>query len=98
MLAPGVTGEDNEKVTPAADENQASSLAAIVSTIADGKAVTPLDKNTLRLQLIDQALALGITWATLGRLYGTTGPELKRDIHKLRAAVRREQHAQAAES
>ena len=82
-------------MTPAADENQASSLAAIVSTIADGKAVTPLDKNTLRLHLVDQALARGITWATLGRLYGISGRQLKRDIHKLRANVRREQLTQA---
>ena len=70
--------------------DQPSSLAARISTIADGHAGT-LDLTALRLQLIDEALARGLTWAQLGTLYGMTGPELKRDIHKLRAKVRREQ-------
>ena len=71
-----------------------SSLAARISTVADGHAGT-LDLTALRLQLIDEALARGLTWAQLGTLYGMTGPELKRNIHKLRAKVRQEQHAQA---
>ena len=72
---------------------QDSSLAAKISTVADGHAGPP-DLTTLRLHLIDEALTRGLTWAQLGTLYGRTGPELKRAIHKLRAKVRREQLAQ----
>jgi len=66
----------------------------MISTVADGKAVTGLDKAVLRLHLIDQALDRGLSWAQLGSLYGMSGPELKRDIRKLRAQVRRQQHTQ----
>ena len=79
---------------PAAGD-QDSSLAARISTIADGQASAP-DLTVLRLQLIDEALDRGLTWAQLGTLYGMTGRELKREIHKLRAKVRQEQHAQGA--
>ena len=72
---------------------QDSSLAARISTVADGQA-DPLNLTVLRLTLIDEALARGLTWAQLGTLYGRTGPELKRTIHKLRVKVRREQLAQ----
>ena len=81
-------------MSPSADED--SSLAARISTVADGHA-DPLNLTALRLQLIDEALTRGLTWAQLGTLYGMTGPELKRTIHKLRAKVRQEQHAQAAD-
>ena len=77
--------------------DQDSSLAARISTVADGQPSTALDKAVLRLTLIDEALTRGLTWAQLGTLYGMTGPELKRTIHKLRAKVRQEQHAQAAD-
>ena len=76
--------------------DQDSSLAARISTVADGHA-NPLDKAVLRLNLIDEALTRGASWAQLGTLYGMTGPELKRNIHKLRAKVRQQQLAQVAD-
>ena len=75
---------------PAAGD-QDSSLAAMISTVADGQDGAALDKAALRLHLVDEALARGLSWATLGSLYGVSGRELKREIHKLRAKVRREQ-------
>ncbi len=75
---------------------QDSPLAAMISTLADGKPVTALEIAALRLHLIDEAIARGTSWATLGKLYGTSGRQLKRDVHKLRAQVRREQLTQAA--
>ena len=75
-------------------DEQDSPLAAMISTLADGKAITVLEVAALRLRLIDQALDRGLSWAQLGRLYGVPGPELKRDVHKLRAQVRREQLTQ----
>ena len=83
-------------MTPPAAEEQDSALAAMISTLADGKPVTVLAVAALRLRLIDEAIGRGTSWATLGRLYGTSGRQLKRDVHKLRAQVRREQLTQAA--
>ena len=80
-------------MTHPATGDQDSSLAARIRTVADGHAA-PLDLTALRLQLIDEALTRGLTWAQLGTLYGMTGRELKRTIHKLRAKVRQEQAAQ----
>ena len=70
---------------------QDSPLAAMINTLADGKAITVLEVAALRLHLIDEAIGRGTSWATLARLYGTSGRQLKRDVHKLRAQVRREQ-------
>ena len=61
----------------------------MVSTLADGNTPTTLGHDTLRLQLIDQALERGIPWAVIGRaLGGVTGPEAKKDARKLRTRVR----------
>ncbi len=78
-------------MTPSPGGDQNTSLAAMISTLADGQPVTVLEVAALRLHLIDQAIARGTSWAQLGRLYGTSGRQLKRDVHKLRAKVRREQ-------
>ena len=82
-------------MTLPADGNQDSPIAAMISTLADGKPVSHLEIAALRLHLIDQAITRGTTWAALGKLYGTSGRQLKRDVHKLRAKVRREQLTQA---
>ena len=78
-------------MSPEAAPEEGSPLAAMISTLADGKPVTVLEIAALRLHLIDEAIGRGTSWATLGRLYGTSGRQLKRDVHKLRAQVRREQ-------
>ena len=69
-----------------------SPVAAMVSSIADGHPVTPLDRDILKLNLTAQALENGVPWAVIARaLRYPSGREAKRDIHKLRARVRRAQ-------
>jgi hypothetical protein len=72
-----------------------SSLAAIISTIADGQTVTALDRDILKLKLVDQAQENGVSWDIIARvLRYPSGRQAKRDIHRLRAKVRREQLTQ----
>ena len=71
---------------------QDSPLAAMISTIAGGSPVTHLDRDILKLKLVDQAQQDGATWAAIARaLKYPSGPEAKRDIRKLRAEVRKAQ-------
>jgi hypothetical protein len=63
----------------------------MISSVADGQPVTALDKAVLRLKLVRQAQDRGLSWAALGAVYGKSGREMKRDVHKLTARVRREQ-------
>ena len=77
-------------MTPPTAQEQDSSLAALIGTVAGGQPVTPLDKAMLRLKLVHQAKGRGLSWAQIGSLYGVTGREMKRDIHALDRRVQRE--------
>lgn len=77
-------------MTPPTAQEQDSSLAAMIGTVADGKPATALDKAMLRLKLVKQAKDRGLSWAQIGSLYGVTGREMKRDVHALDRRVQRE--------
>ena len=72
------------------EAEQDSPLAAMISTVREGQLVTSLDKAILRLQMVQQAQDRGLTWAQIGSVYGMTGREMKREVHKLTARVQRE--------
>ena len=76
--------------SPAPEED--SSLAAMFGTLADGQPVTALDRDLLKLKLVDQALENRVPWAVIAAVLGSaSGRQAKRDIHRLRAKVRRGQ-------
>ena len=78
--------------SPQAEAEQDSPLAAIISDVADGKPITRLDRDILKLKLVDQAQQDGASWAVIARaLKYESGPEAKRDIRELRAEVRKAQ-------
>ena len=77
-------------MTPPTIEEQDSSLAALISTVAEGKPLTALEKARLRLGMVDQARETGLSWAAIGSVYGMSGREMKREARKLRERVRRE--------
>jgi hypothetical protein len=68
---------------------QGSSLAAMVSAVADGQPVTALDVARARVEAVDQALKAGVSWAAIGAVYGISGREAKKKIHGLREQVKR---------
>ena len=57
-------------MTPPSDAEQDSPLAALVSTLADGKPLDALGKARLRVLMVDQAVERGVTWAVIARVYG----------------------------
>lgn len=73
-----------------AAQEQDSSLAAMIGTVAGGNPATTLDRDMLRLKLVQQAKDRGLSWADIGALYGFTGKEMKRDVHALDRQVQRE--------
>ena len=77
-------------MTPPAAQEQDASLAALIGAVADSQHATPLGKAILRLQIVKQAKDRGLTWAAIGTVYGLTGREMKRDIHKLSLRVQQE--------
>lgn len=77
-------------MTPPTAQEQDSSLAATIGTVADGQVATALDRDMLRLKLVMQAKDRGLSWAVIGALYGVTGKEMKRDVHALDRRVQRE--------
>ncbi len=76
--------------TPA---EQDSSLAAKISTLADGYLPSDLEKAILTLELIDKARSHPVrpaSWAVIGRvLGGISGREAKRHARKLEEQVKR---------
>jgi len=67
-----------------------SSLAAIISTAADGQPAGDLHKAILRLRLITQAQAGGATWSAIAAAVGyPSGRQLKKDTHRLAEHVTR---------
>ena len=72
-----------------APAGQDSSLAAMISTLAEGKPVTALDVARARVETVDKALAAGVTWAAIGAVYGLSGREAKKKVHGLREQVKR---------
>lgn len=55
----------------------------------DSSLAAGLDRQALRLELIDRAKQNGATWAVIGRTLGMSGREAKRHAHKLRSQVKR---------
>ena len=55
----------------------------------DSSLAADLDRQALRLELIDRAKQNGATWAAIGATLGMSGPEAKRHAHKLRDQVKR---------
>jgi hypothetical protein len=77
-------------MTAPAEQEPASPLAAMISDVADGKPLTHLDRDILKLKLVDKAQKDGASWAVIARaLKYPSGREAKRDIHKLRDRVKR---------
>ena len=76
--------------SPAPPERD-SSLAALISAVAEGKPLTALEKKQLRLKMVNEARQRGLTWADIGMVYGASGREMKRQARKLEEHVRREQ-------
>ena len=68
---------------------QDSPLAAMISAVADGHLLTALDKAQLRLAMVGEALGRGLTWAQVGAVYGKSGREMKREVHRLEVKIRR---------
>ena len=69
---------------------EGSPLAAMISAVAEGKPLTSLDKARLRLALVDQAQARGLSWAAIATAFGyPSGKQAKKMVHALRERVLR---------
>jgi hypothetical protein len=72
-----------------APPEQDSSIAAMVSAVADGYPADADEKAVLELSLITRLLENRATWAQIGAVQGISGREAKRRAHKLRLRVQR---------
>ena len=70
-----------------APPEQDSSIAAMISTVADGYPADADEKAVLELSLITRLLENRATWAQIGAVQGVSGREAKRRAHKLRLRV-----------
>lgn len=66
-----------------------SSLAAVISTVAEGYPADADEKAVIEVALITRLLEGKATWAQIGAAQGVSGREAKRRAHKLRIAVQR---------
>jgi hypothetical protein len=76
-------------VTHSPEGGQDSSIAAMVSAVADGYPADADEKAVLELALITRLLEGKATWAQIGAVQGISGREAKRRAHKLRLRVQR---------
>ena len=75
---------------PAA-EDQDSSLAAMISAVAEGKPAGDLEKAILRLELIKKAQDAKLSWAQIAAvLRYPSGKQLKKDTARLHEHVTRQ--------
>ncbi len=71
---------------PQAEED--SDLAAIIQAVADGRPLTDLERDILRLRLITEARSRGATWAAVGAALGMSGQQAKKEARRLEHAVK----------
>ena len=70
---------------------QDSSLAAMISTLAEGNPAGDLERSILRLKLIREAQGKGLSWNAIATaLHYPSGRQLKKDTHQLAGEVMRE--------
>ncbi len=65
-------------------------LAALTGTVTERKPESDLDRDLLRLRLVVEAQAAGVSWNVIGRVYGMTGKEMKRQVKRLAARTQRD--------
>ena len=70
---------------------QDSLLAAMISTVAEGKPLTALQQAHMRVLTVDAVRDRGLSWGTIAAVYGyPSGRQAKKIIHDLRERVQRE--------
>jgi hypothetical protein len=89
VLASRAAGEDNGRVTtPAAEDPE---LTAMVEALADGKPAGDLERAILRLKLITEARARGLSWNKLAvALRCSSGKQLRKETARLAEHVSRQ--------
>jgi len=73
-------------------QEQDSSLAAMISALADGQPLTRAARDRILLGLVDEAQANGASWAVIAAAFRyPSGKQAKKIIHAIRERVKREQ-------
>ncbi len=70
-------------MSPPSEAEQDAMLAALSGTVTERKPETDLDRDLLRLRLIAGAQQAGVSWNVIGRVYGVSGKEIKRQAKAL---------------
>jgi hypothetical protein len=77
-------------MSPPSPEQQDAALAALTGCVTQAKPETALDANLIRLRMIADAKAAGIPWTVIGRVYGVSGKEAKRQAKALARETQRD--------
>jgi hypothetical protein len=77
-------------MSPPSPEQQDADLAALAGCVTQAKPETALDASLVRLRMIAEAKAAGIPWTVIGRVYGVSGKEAKRQAKTLARETQRE--------
>jgi hypothetical protein len=77
-------------MSPPSPERQDADLAALTGCVTQARPETALDASLMRLRMIADAKAAGIPWTAIGRVYGVSGKEAKRQAKTLAREAQRE--------
>lgn len=77
-------------MSPVSPEQQDAALAALTGCVTETKPQTALDASLMRLRMIADAKAAGVPWTAIGRVYGVSGKEAKRQAKALARETQRD--------
>ena len=77
-------------MSPPSPEQQDAALAALTGCVTEAKPETALDASLMRLRMIAEAKSAGIPWTAIGRVYGVSGKEAKRQAKALARETQRD--------
>ncbi len=77
-------------VTPPGPEQVDAALAALTGTLGEEKPQSDLDRSLLRLRLVMEAKARGVSWRAIGRAMGLSGKACKAEMKALARDTQRD--------
>ena len=77
-------------MSPPGPEAVDAALAALTGNVGEEKPQSDLDRSLLRLRLVMEAKARGVSWRAIGRAMGTSGKACKADMKRLARDTQRD--------
>ena len=77
-------------MTPPSPERVDAALAALTGTVNEEKPQNDLDRSLVRLRLVMEAKARGVSWRAIGRTMGLSGKACKSDMKRLARDTQRD--------